>query len=439
MSDIVISVENLSKCYLIGHQTAQRERYTALRDVIGRETRNFVRKAADLLHGKQIVQGDEVEESWALRNLSFEVKQGEILGIIGRNGAGKSTLLKILSRITEPTEGRVRLRGRVGSLLEVGTGFHPELTGRENIFLNGAILGMAYKEITRKFDEIVAFAEIEKFLDTPVKRYSSGMYVRLAFAVAAHLEPEILIVDEVLAVGDAEFQKKCLGKMGEIAERGGRTVLFVSHQLGMVSRLCSRAILLNGGRLVFNGPSSTTIDNYVAQGARNSGPALSNDLRFPRVPPAITLIEALGSGGIPTGEFAWHDPIRVRVQFLLDKRIRGTLLGVAIDNRHATRVTTWVARLADHFPENATGGELELEISPRIIAPGGYTFTVALFEPGVAVYHQREGECPFVIVDTGSELAAFDSLAYGVTIIPARWSVGTVAPLPSISTETVAP
>src|SRR5262245_6526109 len=204
MSETAISVEHLSKCYLVGHQSPQRERYHTLREVIGREAREFLRKASDFVHGKEIIQGDEVEEFWALKDVSFEVSKGEVLGIIGRNGAGKSTLLKILSRITEPTEGRVRLSGRVGSLLEVGTGFHPELTGRENIFLNGAVLGMTHAEITRKFDEIVAFAEIEKFLDTPVKRYSTGMYVRLAFAVAAHLEPDILVIDEVLAVGDIE-------------------------------------------------------------------------------------------------------------------------------------------------------------------------------------------------------------------------------------------
>src|SRR6202048_856298 len=215
MSETIITVDNLSKSYLSGHRTAQRERYIALRDVIARETRNFTRKAIDLVRGRQIVQGDEVEEFWALKNVSFEVKRGEILGIIGRNGAGKSTLLKILSRITPPTGGRVVLGGRVASLLEVGTGFHRELTGRENIFLNGAILGMPQREIRKKFDEIVAFSETEKFIDTPVKRYSSGMYVRLAFAVAAHLEPDILVVDEVLAVGDVEFQQKCLGKMDE--------------------------------------------------------------------------------------------------------------------------------------------------------------------------------------------------------------------------------
>src|SRR5262245_1371701 len=220
MSNVVIAAENLSKSYLVSHQSASREKYTALRDVIARETRNFARKGVDLVRGREIVQGDAVEQFWALDDVSFEVKRGDVLGIIGRNGAGKSTLLKILSRITEPDCGRAIICGRVSSLLEVGIGFHPELTGRENIYLNGAILGMTRIEIRKKFDEIVEFADIAKFLDTPVKRYSSGMYVRLAFAVAAHLDPDILIVDEVLAVGDAEFQKKCLGKMQSVAGQG---------------------------------------------------------------------------------------------------------------------------------------------------------------------------------------------------------------------------
>ncbi len=206
-------------------------------------------------------ENTEIEEFWALRNLDFEIQPGDRVGIIGRNGAGKSTLLKILCRITEPTTGRIEIAGRVASLLEVGTGFHPELTGRENIFLNGAILGMSRAEIKRKFDEIVAFAEIEKFLDTPVKRYSSGMYVRLAFAVAAHLEPEILIVDEVLAVGDAQFQKKCLGKMEEVGKEG-RTVLFVSHNMAMISKLCTKAMLLEGGSLIMYGSAARTVLAY---------------------------------------------------------------------------------------------------------------------------------------------------------------------------------
>jgi lipopolysaccharide transport system ATP-binding protein len=241
MSDSIIAVENLGKRYRIRHEQ-QRQNYVALRDVLASKM------AAPLrwFHQRAQPPTGQVEDFWALKNVSFEVGQGEVLGIIGPNGAGKSTLLKVLSRITEPTEGRVTLEGRVASLLEVGTGFHPELTGRENIFLNGAILGMARVEITRKFDEIVAFADVEKFLDTPVKRYSSGMYVRLAFAVAAHLEPEILIVDEVLAVGDAQFQKKCLGRMGEVAA-GGRTVLFVSHNMNAVEGLCTTALRLDAG------------------------------------------------------------------------------------------------------------------------------------------------------------------------------------------------
>ena len=260
MSDVAIAVENLSKSYLIGHQ--RREPYAALRDVIAREARNFTRKGLDFLRGRQIVQGDDIEDFWALRDVSFEVKRGEVLGIVGRNGAGKSTLLKILSRITEPSNGRAVLRGRVASLLEVGTGFHGELTGRENIFLNGAILGMRKTEIRSKLDEIVAFSEVEQFLDTPVKRYSSGMYVRLAFAVAAHLEPEILIVDEVLAVGDSEFQKKCLGKMGEVAQ-DGRTVLFVSHNLSAVEALCDRAVILDRGGVRAVGEATSIASKYL--------------------------------------------------------------------------------------------------------------------------------------------------------------------------------
>ena len=268
MSDTAISVENLSKRYLIGHQAAQRERYTALRDIIGREARNFVRKAGDLLHGKQIVQGDAIEEFWALKDVNLEVKRGTVLGIIGCNGAGKSTLLKVLSRITEPTRGRVVVRGRVASLLEVGTGFHPELTGRENVYLNGAILGMTRKEIRGKFDEIVAFAEVDQFLDTPVKRYSSGMHVRLAFAVAAHLEPEILVIDEVLAVGDAGFQKKCLGKMEGVA-REGRTILFVSHNLGAIIDLCQSVAWLHEGRVSMLGKPQEIVTRYLERGIKS--------------------------------------------------------------------------------------------------------------------------------------------------------------------------
>lgn len=262
----VISVQNLGKKYILSHQSP--DRYTALRDVIANGAKRTLNK---LRHPFAAPEGDEAhEEFWALKDVSFDIQQGDRVGIIGRNGAGKSTLLKVLSRITEPTTGQVKIKGRVASLLEVGTGFHPELTGRENIFLNGAILGMSRAEIKKKFDEIVDFAEVEKFLDTPVKRYSSGMYVRLAFAVAAHLEPEILIVDEVLAVGDMQFQKKCLGKMEEVGKEG-RTVIFVSHSMPTITSLCSRAVLLEAGRVLKDGSTSAVVMHYYTSG--QSSPA----------------------------------------------------------------------------------------------------------------------------------------------------------------------
>ncbi len=267
MGDLAIRVAGLGKQYRLG---AQQERYSTLRDQVRKwasaPLRTLLRRAR---------RGAGRPTFWALKGVSFEVNRGEVVGIIGRNGAGKSTLLKVLSRITEPTEGEVDIHGRVGSLLEVGTGFHPELTGRENVFLNGAILGMRRSEIARKFDEIVAFAEVEKFIDTPVKHYSSGMYTRLAFAVAAHLEPEILIVDEVLAVGDAEFQKKCLGKMNEVA-RGGRTVLFVSHNMAAIRQLCQRGLLLRKGELAFHGEVNACADLYGSLTAKGGGRILDH-------------------------------------------------------------------------------------------------------------------------------------------------------------------
>ena len=262
MSDIVICVENLGKSYIIGHE--KRERYTALRDILPNKIKQIASKTRQIFHGGQLIAGNVLEEFWALKDINFEIKQGDRLGIIGRNGAGKSTLLKVLSRITEPTTGRVLIKGRVASLLEVGTGFHPELSGRENIYLNGAILGMSRLEIKKKFDEIVDFSGVENFLDTPVKRYSSGMYVRLAFSVAANLESEILIVDEVLAVGDAEFQKKCLGKMGAVGKEEGRTVFFVSHNMAAIENLCNKGMLLTNGVVHSITDTKTVISNYLS-------------------------------------------------------------------------------------------------------------------------------------------------------------------------------
>lgn len=324
MSKTVITVEALSKCYLVGHDRG--EQYTAFRDVIARDARNFARKAIDAMHGRQIIQGDEIEEFWALKDVCFEVKEGEVLGIIGHNGAGKSTLLKILSRITEPSEGRVTIRGRVASLLEVGTGFHGELTGRENIFLNGAILGMSRAEIRRKFDQIVAFAEVERFLDTPVKRYSSGMYVRLAFAVAAHLEPEILLVDEVLAVGDAEFQKKCLGKMSEVAG-AGRTVLFVSHNMEAIRRICLTGIYLSAGRVELRDSAERCIETYLSKSLHGQ---MAHQIQFPMKSsdaPHVVRIEILDQAGKPLPRPKTWDFVKFRVFFSSPIRInRGSVL-----------------------------------------------------------------------------------------------------------------
>ena len=264
---VVIKVEDLSKSYIIRHQG--QSGYVALRDVIAEKVKDTFSKTKHLVTNTPIPKIAAKEEFWSLKDVSFEVNQSDRVGIIGRNGAGKSTLLKILSRITEPTLGRFSTKGRIASLLEVGTGFHPELTGRENIFLNGAVLGMHRAEIKKKFDEIVDFSEVEKFLDTPVKRYSSGMYVRLAFAVAAYLESEILVVDEVLAVGDLQFQKKCLGKMQDVSQSEGRTVLFVSHNMGTINQLCNKGILLNAGRISDMGSTGEIVRRYMKTGSTN--------------------------------------------------------------------------------------------------------------------------------------------------------------------------
>jgi len=319
MSDIIISVEKLGKKYKIEHQVT-RKRQTTLRDAITAKAQGLFQRskaASGSEDPDQLSAHSKSEEFWALKDVSFEVKRGEVLGIIGRNGAGKSTLLKILSRITEPTEGRVRLNGRVASLLEVGTGFHPELTGRENVFLNGAILGMSKAEIRRKFDEIVAFAGVERFLDTPVKRYSSGMYVRLAFAVAANLEPEILIVDEVLAVGDAEFQKKCLGKMQDVSTKEGRTVLFVSHSMATISNLCNRGIFLQQGRNVMDGLMSDVISHYINVGKDYSAAVRwsSTDRKAPGNEKVRLLAVEIHQRGLAVSEVSIDEAIAVIVEF----------------------------------------------------------------------------------------------------------------------------
>lgn len=312
MSDVIIRAEKLGKKFQIGHQTARQENF---REAMIRGPRNLLRSAVDLLNGRSVIAGDVIEEFWALRDVDFEIKRGEAVGIIGRNGAGKTTLLKILSRITEPTEGRVDISGRVASLLEVGTGFHPELSGRENIFLNGAILGMTRAEVRRRFDEIVDFSGVEKFIDTPVKHYSSGMYMRLAFAVAAHLVTEILLIDEVLAVGDAAFQKKCLGKMGDVAKEG-RTVVFVSHNLASLQSLCTKGILLESGKITQEGTIRAVIGKYMDAGEEQMGEA---SWASPDVAPGDDRVRLKAvrvvSEGVVTGEVDIAKEFQIEVDY----------------------------------------------------------------------------------------------------------------------------
>jgi lipopolysaccharide transport system ATP-binding protein len=375
MTDTVIAAEGLSKSYLVGHRSAQRERYTALRDVIARGARNFARKSVDVVRGRQIIQGDDIEEFWALKDVTFQVRQGDVLAVVGRNGAGKSTLLKILSRITEPTSGRVTLHGRVASLLEVGTGFHPELTGRENIFLNGAILGMGRAEIKSKFDEIVAFAEVEKFLDTPVKRFSSGMYVRLAFAVAAHLQSEILVVDEVLAVGDAEFQRKCLGKMSDVA-RGGRTVLFVSHNMAAVKSLTTQGILLDKGMLTFVGTTDQVVQRYV-QATSRDGNSKERSWGKGRHT-AIRDVWLVNERGERTAAYTPGESLQLEVTLDTDGDPGLSLEALLLD---ATSARLGLASTYQFhgkaLPRQAGTYRVILKLEPLWLASGSYTFDVA--------------------------------------------------------------
>jgi lipopolysaccharide transport system ATP-binding protein len=381
MSEPIISVERLGKRYRIAHQGGRRGSLT-LREVIrhklaapfralnGKDPNSQTNGQSSDLHAAT----SRTEDFWALKNVSFEIQQGEVVGVIGRNGAGKSTLLKILSRITEPTEGRIRIRGRVSSLLEVGTGFHQELTGRENVFLNGAILGMHRAEIKQKFDEIVAFAEVEKFLDTPVKHYSSGMYVRLAFAVAAHLEPEILIVDEVLAVGDVDFQKKCLGKIRTVSE-SGRTVLFVSHNTGVVANLCSKVLCLKRGQVDDFGPVMTTLAKYLADSEKVGSDADIDSHRI--IKPTNVRMNTISISGKNESRLYWGEPIGLMIEVETKGKIEGLSFGVTVTNQRGEAVGSCL--FPDRFGLKA--GEkthFSLAIAGEDLTPGIYTFSVGL-------------------------------------------------------------
>ncbi len=375
MSDTVIRIENLSKKYIIDHQ--QEERYTVLRDVIA----NQIKSLGRLINPKAKTENPNCEEFWALKDVSFELKQGDRAGIIGRNGAGKSTLLKILSRITEPTHGCINIKGRIASLLEVGTGFHPELTGRENIYLNGAILGMSKAEIKRKFDEIVAFSEVERFLDTPVKRYSSGMYVRLAFAVAAHLEPEILIVDEVLAVGDAAFQQKCLGKMEDVGKEG-RTVLFVSHNMATVKQLCNCAFLLHQGNLIFQGNPHEAISQYMqkyTQGKHFHQPNIYHHIKGD----FRAEIEKITINNLDNSEIALSifEKVKISIKYKINKPIDELDFFVLIYNLEDGEVQTSLFQRdsLSNIQPLSNYGTISVEfINP--LMPGKYTISAGIFD-----------------------------------------------------------
>jgi len=422
MNQPVIKVQNLGKRYHIQHQRAGM-RYVALRDVL---TDKF-KKMGNPFQNKSGSGSPDREDFWALREVGFEINSGDKVGVIGRNGAGKSTLLKLLSRITEPTEGRIEIKGRVASLLEVGTGFHPELTGRENIFLNGAILGMGRHEIKRKFDEIVAFSEVEKFLDTPVKRYSSGMYVRLAFSVAAHLEPEILLVDEVLAVGDAQFQKKCLGKMDEVSKQQGRTILFVSHNMAAIKSLCSRAVWLENGRVRKNGAAGQIIEEYLAF---FSTPGKNTDIARQKRESKCTLRAKITnlvvmSGGTPNPEFIESKgtaTIRLTVQSSAPIRCSAQLI-IADEFQPISLIDSGTMHgKMYNLPEGES--EIECRVGPLNLYGGKYKIKCGLTVPGQEVIDFVEDAYEFNIreydpYDSGYNLQKH--FGFGLVNIPHEW------------------
>jgi lipopolysaccharide transport system ATP-binding protein len=371
MSDSVIQVESLSKKYLLHHQHVRKR--STLRDAISDRTKSLLQLVTNPL--KNSFRTSELdEEFWALKDISFQIQQGEVVGIIGQNGAGKSTLLKILSRIVEPTTGRITLNGRVASLLEVGTGFHQELSGRENIYLNGAILGMSMSEIRKKFDEIVAFSEVENFLDTPVKHYSSGMYVRLAFSVAAHLEPEILIVDEVLAVGDASFQKKCLGKMEDMTSKEGRTVLFVSHNMGAIKSLCKSACLLNKGSLVMQGSAEECVLTYLGLNHANQ---LKHTAHFskPQNAPLYMTSARLFCKGSVSEYLSLGEDLSFEVSFKSESPIQIVKLGYLISSATGDRLLNANNRYqkSPQFDVAVTEGVIRCNLGQVPLMPGQYT------------------------------------------------------------------
>jgi lipopolysaccharide transport system ATP-binding protein len=407
----VINIENLSKKFVIGHE--EKEKYTALRDVIAKKAKGIFsfRGTNKTKYAK--------EDFWVLKDINFSIDKGDRVGIIGRNGAGKSTLLKVLSRITEPTKGRITIAGRVASLLEVGTGFHPELTGRENIFLNGAVLGMSRVEIRQKFDEIVAFAEVERFLDTPVKRYSSGMYVRLAFAVAAHLEPEIMIVDEVLAVGDAQFQKKCLGKMEDVSKNEGRTVLFVSHNMGIIGQLCNRGILLEKGQLRMADNMLKVINEYTNLGAGTQDGYFSPENNRNQI--YFASIQTLSKDELFTRTLLFDQDILIKAKIVIQQKTKSFLVGLALLNVYKVKVFTSHFKIDTDTLQDKNEVTLTCRIPQNTIVPGQYSFDAALFRQGEEGFEYLTDICSIEIVDSGHSMS-YDS-NYGSVFVQCAWNI----------------
>ncbi len=411
MTEIAIRVENLSKQYKIG---VAKQRHNTLRDQLADALRGLFRR-----NGQRLSARGHESTIWALKDVSFEVRQGEVLGIIGRNGAGKSTLLKILSRITEPTEGRAEIHGRVGSLLEVGTGFHPELTGRENIYLNGTILGMRKAEIHRQFDEIVAFAEIEKFIDTPVKRYSSGMYLRLAFAVGAHLEPEILIIDEVLAVGDAAFQRKCLGRIGHVAQEG-RTVLFVTHNMAAVAELCRKAVLLEKGRLVASGQTEEVITRYLSGLADGTG---TGKIGGPKVNRGVMLrqVSIFDQHMKPSSRVDFRFPFSIAIDFALSQPLQQLSLWIRLMNQYGVNVVfSWAIFQAAYNPGTYVA---QGQFPQALLTPGRYYIDVGAEHYKVEEYHHAFNCLSFDIVNTSPEYDGSTPNEWGAVLLQIPWQL----------------
>ena len=414
---IAIKVENLSKQYRLGQigtGTFNHDLNRWWHNVRGKEDPYL--KIGEANDRTQKGSSDYV---WALQDINFEVQQGDAVGIIGRNGAGKSTLLKILSKTTAPTTGSLKIQGRIASLLEVGTGFHPELSGRDNIFLNGAILGMSKREIKSKFDEIVDFSGVERYIDTPVKRYSSGMYVRLAFAVAAHLESEILIVDEVLAVGDADFQKKCLGKMGDISKGEGRTVLFVSHNMGTILQLCQNSILLKNGYIEAIGPSNKIVEQYYDT---QKGKAFKSEQSDKEI--FLKEIYTCNSKGEYQVNFAFQQDIHLRMVIGVNSYHDIQNIGICLLRQDKKRVFTVNKPFSSFYTGNSNEVIVDFIIEGSIIAPMDYSFLVALnTKTGLITYEWQEDICPIKVYDDGTEFSFAEGFDYGCIILKDKWNL----------------